>query len=57
MSLAELAAFPKQKRPSVIIDYHTGVRYSPEEAEGIPELSGPLRRLRERERQLNEPET
>lgn len=35
-------------RPPAIVDYETGERFSIAEAERLPELAGPLKRLRER---------
>lgn len=46
-------------RPPAIVDYETGRRYSVAEAENLPALAGPLKRLRERlaelEGQASEP--
>ena len=52
ITLEELGKHPRQHRPSAIVDYQMGRRYSAEEAKNLPELAGPLRRLKEREESL-----
>jgi hypothetical protein len=56
MTLEELGKHPKQQCPSAIVDFQMGRRYSAEEANSLPELAGPLRRLKEREESLRESE-